>query len=40
MKKNKLQELQNKYNFKLNYIKNIKNFKDEIIKKKNSSISN
>ena len=34
MKKNKLQELQNKYNFKSSYIKNIKNFRDEIIKKK------
>ena len=34
MKKNKLQDLQDKYNFKSNYIKNFENFKDEIIKKK------
>ena len=34
MKKNKLQDLKDKYNFKSNYIKNIEKFKDEIIKKK------
>lgn len=34
MKKNRLQDLKDKYNFKSNYIKNFENFKDEIIKKK------
>ena len=34
MKKNKLQDLKDKYNFKSNYIKNFEKFKDEIIKKK------
>lgn len=34
MKKNKLQDLKDKYNFKSSYIKNFENFKDEIIKKK------
>ena len=34
MKKNKLQDLKDKYNFKSSYIKNFEKFKDEIIKKK------
>ena len=40
MKNNKQKELENKYNFKSNYIKDFKNFREDIVKKKNSSISN